>query len=240
MGGVSAPTSALRALAALVVLFGVACAGPRGTVHEVRPGENLYRISLHYGVPVERIARENRIRNARDLSVGTRLVIPVAQRSQPQRALRPDSDWRVGPAPNDGDARRAGLAFHWPVQGEVNSPFGRRWGRRHQGIDIRAPRGTLIRAAEAGRVIHSGRGLGGYGRVVIIRHAGGFSTVYAHTNRNYVAVGDRVAKGQRIAEVGSTGNASGPHLHFEVRRERRALDPRAYLPGVSVAAAPAS
>jgi hypothetical protein len=240
MGRVNPRGRTRRLLVALAALVAVACATHRGTFHEVRAGENLYRISLHYGVPVERIASLNRIRDVRDLSVGTRLMIPVSQRAYPTRALRPEPDWRVGPAPDDAAARRVGLAFHWPVQGDVNSPFGRRWGRRHQGIDIRAPRGTAIRAAEAGRVIHSGRGLGGYGRVVIVRHAGGFSTVYAHTQRNYVAVGDVVAKGQRIAEVGSTGNASGPHLHFEVRRERRALDPSDYLPGVSVAAAPAS
>ncbi len=239
MGRVSLPRSTLAALFA-ACLFAAACASTPGVVHEVRPGENLYRISLYYGVPVDRLARVNKIRNVRDLSVGTRLVIPASQLPRPEQSLRPDRDWRLGPAPNDSMARSAGLAFRWPVQGDVNSRFGRRWGRRHQGIDIRAPRGTSIRAAEAGRVIHSGRGLGGYGRVVIVRHAGGFSSVYAHTHRTFVGVGDVVAKGQQIAEVGSSGNASGPHLHFEIRQQRRALDPSSYLPGISRASVPSS
>ncbi len=249
MGGVRARAprrsrlraAAWRALpASALCLLAAACASMRSTLHEVQPGENLYRISRYYGVPVATLTQLNGIRNVRDLPVGTRLVIPTAARPQPGHALRPDSGFRFEPAPDDRAAHAHGLAFHWPVPGDVNSGFGRRWGRRHQGIDIRAPRGTEIRAAEAGLVIHSGRGMGAYGRVVILRHAGGFSTVYAHTDRNFVSVGDQVGRGQVIAEVGSSGNASGPHLHFEIRQRRRALDPRSYLPGISRASAPAS
>ncbi len=97
-------------------------------------------------------------------------------------------------------------------------------------IDIRAPRGTLVRAAEAGRVIHSGGGLGAYGKVVIIKHAGRYSTVYAHHDSIRVKKGDFVEKGDVIGTVGATGNASGPHLHFEVRRDRVPDDPLSYLP----------
>ena len=89
---------------------------------------------------------------------------------------------------------------------------------------------TPICAAEAGRVIHSGGGLGAYGKVVIVKHSGRYSTVYAHNRKNLVRKGDFVEKGQVIAEVGRTGNASGSHVHFEIRRDRRARDPMTYLP----------
>jgi murein DD-endopeptidase MepM/ murein hydrolase activator NlpD len=112
----------------------------------------------------------------------------------------------------------------------MTSKFGWRNGRTHEGIDIPVKRGTPIYAAEAGRVIHSGGGLGDYGKVVILKHAGRYSTVYAHNSRNRVRKGSFVEKGDVIAEVGETGNASGPHIHFEVRRDRTPLDPLLFLP----------
>ena len=87
---------------------------------------------------------------------------------------------------------------------------------------------TVIRASESGRVILSGK-LGDYGRVVIVKHAGRYSSVYAHNRRNKVKKGAFVEKGDAIAEVGSSGNASGPHLHFEIRRDRKPQDPLAFL-----------
>ena len=92
-----------------------------------------------------------------------------------------------------------------------------------------AKRGTRIYASEAGKVIHAGR-LGDYGRVVILKHRGDYRTVYAHARKTLVRRGDFVEKGDSIAEVGTTGNASGPHLHFEIRRKDVAKDPILYLP----------
>ena len=127
--------------------------------------------------------------------------------------------------------RRAGdLKLIWPVSGKLSSRFGWRNGRGHDGIDIPAKSGTPIVAAAAGRVIHSGRGLGDYGRVVILKHEGYYSTVYAHNRRNRVGKGDFVEKGEVIGEVGSSGNASGSHVHFEVRLNRKPLDPLLFLP----------
>lgn len=223
-----------RVILALGLVLFVACAsGPRqGVTHVVKPGENLYRISKHYGVSVESIKRANGIRDVTTIQVGTRLRIPRAQRGASSRALAAPPS--AAPAPSGGGRalakREADLDFVWPVRGRVSSNYGRRNGRPHEGIDIPAKSGTPIYASEAGRVIHSGRGLGDYGKVVIVKHAGRYSTVYAHNRKIFVSKGDFVEKGQLIAHVGSTGNASGPHLHFELRRDRKPQNPRSYLP----------
>lgn len=116
----------------------------------------------------------------------------------------------------------------WPVDGVVVSGFGLRWGQMHEGIDIAASSGTPIRAAAAGTVIHSGW-LGGYGNLVVVDHGNGLATAYAHASAILVGVGVQVSQGETVALVGSTGNSSGPHLHFEVRVNGVAVDPLLYL-----------
>jgi murein DD-endopeptidase MepM/ murein hydrolase activator NlpD len=222
-------------LLALSLWLGGCASTPSGGEHVVRPGETLYVISRHYGVPVSAIREANRIRDVRTLQIGQRLVIPGvdAQASAGTLASKPRAARAVRPARNPnpyGAQRVTDLDFDWPVAGQPSSKFGNRRGRKHDGIDIPAKPGTPVRAAEAGRVIHSGRGLGDYGVVVIVKHTGHYSTVYAHNRKNRVRKGEFVEKGQVIAEVGKTGNASGPHVHFEVWRDRRPEDPLAYLP----------
>ncbi len=125
----------------------------------------------------------------------------------------------------DSPARR----FSWPVPGGVlSSPFGMRNGVMHDGVDIAAPTGTPIRAADRGLVIFAGK-LRGYGNVVILRHDDHFVTIYGHNLVNSVREGDRVGRGQIIAEVGRTGRTTGPNLHFEVRRDNLARNPLNYL-----------
>jgi len=217
-------------LVALVLYLPGCASKPTGGEHVVKPGENLYRLSRYYGVPVDDIRAANEIRDVRGLQVGQRLVIPGNSKGAPATSLAA-SPPRVVRAASGQQARRVtGLEFSWPVAGRMSSKFGDRHGRNHDGIDISAKPGTPVRAAEAGRVIHSGRGLGDYGKVVIVKHAGRYSTVYAHNRKNRVQKGDFVEKGQVIAEVGKTGNASGPHVHFEVRRDRRPENPLKHLP----------
>jgi murein DD-endopeptidase MepM/ murein hydrolase activator NlpD len=150
-------------------------------------------------------------------------VAAAPQRATPRRIAH---DFRV-PERDDEDLSRR---FSWPVRGgDISSGFGMRNGVMHDGIDIRAPRGTPVRAADRGVVIFSGRQRG-YGNVVIIRHDGHYATVYGHNTLNLVRVGDRVARGEIVATMGRTGDATGSNVHFEVRRDNLARNPLEYLP----------
>jgi murein DD-endopeptidase MepM/ murein hydrolase activator NlpD len=118
--------------------------------------------------------------------------------------------------------------FLWPVHGAVVSGYGWRWGRMHEGVDISVASGTSVVAAASGTVIYAGW-LGGYGNLVVVDHGNGLSTAYAHNSGFAVGVGASVGQGQTIAYSGSTGNSSGPHVHFEVRVNGAAVDPLGYL-----------
>ena len=112
-----------------------------------------------------------------------------------------------------------------PVAGAYSDAFGPRGNRFHTGIDYRSSRGTPVVAAASGRVTFAGSSAGGWGRLVTIAHGGGTRTMYAHLSRVGVRVGQYVQSGQRIGRVGSSGNSTGPHLHFEVRVRGAAVDP---------------
>jgi len=132
-------------------------------------------------------------------------------------------------SPRGGDARPGG----WPLDTEkmkVGRGFGRDNGRMHNGIDLLAPKGTPVRATADGRCILAGE-QSGHGKVVIIEHAAGLSTLYSHLSERKVKQGQRVRQGDKIGEVGKTGNATTFHLHYEVRRDGKPIDPRPYLPG---------
>ncbi|KXZ40728.1 Murein DD-endopeptidase MepM and murein hydrolase activator NlpD, contain LysM domain [Alkalithermobacter thermoalcaliphilus JW-YL-7 = DSM 7308] len=119
-------------------------------------------------------------------------------------------------------------AFINPTRGTLTSRFGARWGRMHEGIDIAGPIGTPIKAADGGVVSFAGT-QGAYGKLVIINHENGYSTYYAHCNTINVRVGQRVSRGQVIATIGNTGRSTGPHLHFEVRKNGRPVNPLNYI-----------
>ena len=119
-------------------------------------------------------------------------------------------------------------SLQWPVSGPVTSPFGVRWGRMHEGIDIAVPAGTPVHAAGAGRVVYAGW-MEGYGNLVVLDHGAGLSTAYGHNTGVAVAVGQDVAAGAVVAYAGSTGHSTGPHVHFEVRVNGEPVDPLSYL-----------
>ena len=120
--------------------------------------------------------------------------------------------------------------FLWPVQGRVISNFGAKpKGFHNDGINIAAPRGAAIQAAQSGVVVYAGNELRGFGNLLLVKHAGGWVTAYAHADQLLVKRGDKVSKGQKIATVGETGSVTSPQLHFEIRKGKRARDPRRYL-----------
>ncbi len=118
--------------------------------------------------------------------------------------------------------------FSFPSRGSITSRFGLRWGRRHEGIDIGAPVGTPVRASDGGVVIWVGTD-GGYGKLVKVDHGAGYISYYGHLSKYYVSVGQKVYKGQKIAAVGNTGRSTGPHLHFEIRKNGVPKNPLSYL-----------
>lgn len=120
---------------------------------------------------------------------------------------------------------RSPLSLSYPIRAPVTDRFGPRRNRFHTGIDFPAGFGARVRAARQGRVRSAGWSSGGYGYLVVLRHGRGVRTWYAHLSRVSVRVGQRVRRGQRIGAVGATGNATGPHLHFEVRRRGAAVNP---------------
>lgn len=202
--------------------------GRSGFYHVVRPGENLFRIGKAYDVSYEELARRNGIRDPRQLRVGQRIFVPGATRQLPVEVITPVEsidNGSTGPVLPSAD----GTLFLWPVSGSLNSAFGPRGAGFHDGIDIGAPEGTPIHAVEHGEVIYSDQ-LRGYGNIVIVRHQSGIVSVYAHNQINLVRDGQHVVRGEVIAKVGSTGRVTGPHLHFEIRKNNSAQDPLRYLP----------
>jgi len=121
--------------------------------------------------------------------------------------------------------------FIWPVNGTVVSNFGVVGkGRRNDGINIKAATGTNVKAADKGVVAYAGNELKGFGNLVLIKHADGYITAYAHNDRLYVKKGQKVLRGEKIATVGTSGSVNTPQLHFEVRAGKKAVNPRTYLP----------
>lgn len=121
--------------------------------------------------------------------------------------------------------------FIWPVPNfyRVSSHFGQRGRKHHDGIDIPAPIGTPILAVDTGVVIYSDNGIRGYGNMIVLAHGDDLFTVYAHNKKNKVKKGERVDRGQKIAEIGNTGRSTGPHLHFEIRVKNKVRNPAQYL-----------
>ena len=127
-----------------------------------------------------------------------------------------------------GPIRRGSGALIWPISGAFTSPFGMRWGRLHAGVDLAAPEGTPIRAADSGTVVLAGW-TGGYGNYTCIAHGGALTTCYAHQSRYGTSVGAQVSQGQVIGYVGNTGRSFGAHLHFETRINGTPVNPMSYL-----------
>lgn len=201
-----------------------------GIYHTVQKGQTLYRIAKVYELDVKVLQRANRIGDPSKLKEGARLWIPGARRvlEVPDTKKSHSSRTAKKKSPPTVRPRKGFLA--WPAKGTLTSGFGMRDGRKHEGIDIAAAKGTPIYSAAKGNVVFSGWGPTGYGKMIIIKHKHHLTTLYAHNSKLLVRKGSRVKQGQKIALMGSTGRSTGPHLHFEVRNDTHPKNPIKYLP----------
>jgi murein DD-endopeptidase MepM/ murein hydrolase activator NlpD len=229
---------------------------PRGRQHKVSSGETVYAIAQKYDVEPNELARINGIRPPYTIKVGEQLLIPSGElqtvtapqrpaaspRSSPQSAAatqvtgapvpptRPKAAVSAARKVLAGPPRRSASGFLWPAKGRVISRFGvKKTGLRNDGINILAPKGTPVLATENGVVAYVGNELRGFGNLVLIKHDDGWISAYAHTDRLHVTKGDRVRRGQKIATVGNTGGVGAPQLHFELRKNKRAVNPQKLL-----------
>lgn len=193
-----------------------------GVYHTVAPGETLEDIAAMYKVEPSAITDFplNNLTEPYDVSVGQELIVPGGRKPYVPRRVYAYN----GPIP-EGAASGTG-SFGWPVSGVITQKY---W-KQHKAIDIGAPKGSPVSAADSGYVIGVGRSDKGYGLHVLIDHRNGFQTLYAHLSVYYVEVGQSVKKGQVIGKVGATGKATGPHLHFEIVYKGVRRNPFGYLP----------
>jgi murein DD-endopeptidase MepM/ murein hydrolase activator NlpD len=154
----------------------------------------------------------------------------------PAASMTPPSAPAAAPQERAAAPAQTGGMFLWPVRGRVLASYGSGPdGTHNDGINIAAPRGAPVEAVDAGVVAYAGNELRGYGNLLLVKHPNGWISAYAHCDLILVKRGDKVARGQVIARVGSTGNVSEPQLHFELRRGSRAVDPREFLAPVPTA-----
>ncbi|MBO5443478.1 MAG: M23 family metallopeptidase [Alphaproteobacteria bacterium] len=228
---------------------------PSAKCHIVAKGDTLYNISKRYDVDVTSLSRINHIEMPYTLRIGQRLILPGSvtsagssyasstSQTTSQKSTSSFSFWKKS-APAASTTKKTASSsssytppkkrtskFAWPVRGTIISKYGTIGkGRHNDGINIKAPLGTAVKAADAGKVAYAGNELKGFGNLILIKHNDGWVTAYAHNDRLFVKKGQQVKKGEKIAAVGSTGGVNTPQLHFEIRAGKKAVNPSAYLP----------
>lgn len=235
-----------------LVLLLLACS--TGIYHTVTPGQTLYRISKTYGVSESAIMHANQINDPTRVRAGTRLYIPGADRVRSVAVVKPPAEKpsAVKPATKNTLVTKAVKSssdnistklstkqpkatpvnkLQWPLRGKIVRTFSTKAkAGAGKGIEIAANFGSVVVAAEAGKVIYSGDGVNGYGHLIILQHENDLFTVYGFNQRNYAKQGDFVSKGERIALSGTPPSGGSARLHFEVRKGKQAVNPILYLP----------
>ncbi len=216
---------------------------PSPQTHTVKKGETLYSISRKYDMSISALSRINHLEEPYILKTGQILKVnangsktsyySATKRNKTVRTKSEKTGYKEQVkqrktinVPRSQSKKR----FMWPVKGKVISAFGTTQKKKqNDGINISARKGTPVRAADAGTIGYAGNQLKGYGNLILIRHANGWMTAYAHNDKILVKKGQRVKKGQQIATVGRTGNISAPQLHFEIRYKTKVVNPKKYL-----------
>ena len=212
-----------------ILLIGISCSGIRSRYHQVVAGERWEGIASYYEVPLSALKEKNQSEARQGLRAGHKLYIPFEQSPKWEVRYTPAKTPTVGREALSYSLQTA--HFTWPLSGRITSIFEDRQRSGHKGIDIAARLGTPVKAARSGHVIYASDGIGGYGNLIILRHSDKFATVYGHLSRFTVRKGQFVSRGGVIGRVGKTGSATGPHLHFEIRNDRRPVNPLLYLQG---------
>lgn len=218
---------------------------PTRQYHIVRRGESLYGISRQYNVDITTLSKVNNLQTPYALFVGQKLALPASVSAMPTNnppttvAASPAKVTMTAPVKQKTSVSSTKYAapkarknkFDWPVRGTIISGYGNLGsGRKNDGINIKASLGTNVKAADVGTVAYAGNELKGFGNLILLKHNDGWITAYAHNDRMFVKKGQKVARGEKIATVGSTGSVTTPQLHFEVRSGKKAVNPRLYLP----------
>lgn len=236
----------MKKLAVLIIVLAFCITGC-GYYYTVKKGDTIYSISQKHGVDQQQLMNENNITDPTKLQIGQQLKIPRSKMTAGTKpsnntyAKKGDKDKdrqnaidkiRKGSADNNTGTKHATWNFIWPVKGgTVTGSFGKGSdGRINDGIDISAAEGTPIVAVADGEVIFSSDKFPAYGNMIVVKHDSQLVTLYAYNRRNLVLTGTKVRKGQTIAEVGATGRAKTPMVHFEVRKVKTPVDPMKYLP----------
>lgn len=217
---------------------------PAPKTYKVRAGDSIYSVSRLFAVDQSEITRLNNLRAPYTIQQGQMLRLPSVDNAQPANVARASGAAKVRSVPPKPSSKitraqrekitaqtpaRAGK-FKKPVEGKIASRFGPKKGGLHNdGVNISAPRGTPVRAAENGVVVYAGNELRGSGNLILIRHQGRLMTAYAHMDKMMIKRGDVIKRGQTIGTVGSTGSVSSPQLHFEVRKGTQAINPGKYI-----------
>ncbi|NLE76368.1 MAG: M23 family metallopeptidase [Chloroflexi bacterium] len=193
-----------------------------GVYHKVAAGETVESLATRFKVEPEAITAYalNNLSEPYALTAGQMLVVPGGEKPYVPRRV----SQYAGAVPSD--ARRGSGAFGWPASGYITQKY---W-NLHRALDVGAPVGTPVVASDSGYVTYAGWDSSGYGNLIIIDHGNGYVTLYAHLSAFQVKTGDSVGKGGRIGSVGSTGNSTGPHLHFEIRYHDVQRNPAGFLP----------
>jgi lipoprotein NlpD len=209
----------------------------RGAWYVVEPGDTLASIANRHGIPLEDLAEVNGFKRGDRIAPGRVIFLLAKEPSPPPAPAAHLVLASSAPRPPLSLQQKASApGMRWPLDApRPSSLFGTREGHAHEGIDLAAPLGTPIHAAEGGQVLYAGNAVRGYGNMVVLQHPGDLVTVYAHTSVLLVRTGDKISAGQEIARVGQSGRATGPHLHFEVRRGQVPQDPLRYLPPAPLA-----
>jgi murein DD-endopeptidase MepM/ murein hydrolase activator NlpD len=209
-------------------------------------GDTLHKIARQYQISVSELLAANNLAPHTKLKLGSQLIIPTARAPQPAAPktvtnLKPDATppaanirkitpTQTLPAENKDATATTSLSFRWPVRARVVGPYGTSpSGQENHGINLSVPEGTPIKASEEGVVAYAGNELKTYGNLVLIRHANGFVTAYAHCSEILVKRDEVIKRGQVIAKSGQTGNVPTPQLHFEIRKGSTPVDPMTYL-----------